>query len=79
MDVSDNLSEQDLHDQMKLIPGLAELVSEHLETVGQGELVSGMELVLEGLHQNSLLSKDELINSRVYKDPFDDMAKSLDR
>jgi hypothetical protein len=36
-----------------------------------------MELVLEGLYLNTLVAKDELIGGRVYKDVFDDMAKSL--
>jgi hypothetical protein len=36
-----------------------------------------MELVLEGLHQSALLAKDELAGSRVYRDVFEDMARSL--
>jgi hypothetical protein len=36
-----------------------------------------MELVLEGLYLNAMLAKDELVGGRVYKDVFDDMARSL--
>ena len=78
VDVSDRTGEADLHARLAAVPALLDLAREHLSPEGRGEELSAMELVLEGLHQGSLLSKQTIVEGRVYKDPFDEMAASLD-
>ena len=78
LDVSDSDDEEVLNAKLSDVPGLEKVVRSNLEPEGLGMLLFGMELVLEGLHQSSLLSKDELLDGRVYKDPFGEMAASLD-
>jgi magnesium chelatase subunit I len=79
VDVSDATSSADLHARLSAVPSLLSLAKAHLSPEGMGEEVAAMELVLDGLHQGSLLSKERLVDGRVYKDPFDEMAKSLER
>lgn len=78
VDVSDLTPSAELHQRLAAVPGLLELARTHLAPHGAGEELSGMELVLDGLHQGSLLSKERLLDGRVYKDPFGEMAASLE-
>ena len=58
--------------------GLERLAVKHLDPGDDEELLAAaMEFILEGLHQSSLLTKKELVDGRVYSDPFDEMVKSL--
>lgn len=41
---------------------------EHLPEAGGGALSAAMELVLEGLHQSSLLAKEDLDRGVLYTD-----------
>jgi len=50
------------------VPGLKALVREHLPEAGGGALSAAMELVLEGLHQSSLLAKEDLDRGVLYTD-----------
>ncbi|HTE06337.1 MAG TPA: hypothetical protein VK824_09090, partial [Planctomycetota bacterium] len=77
LDLSDELPARELLARLDAVPGLRDVASRHLPSRSDEELAAVMELVLEGLYLNSLVAKDELIGGRVYKDVFDDMAKSL--
>jgi len=74
--VSDEASAEAMRERLDAVPGLAELAA-GFEPADEPERTAVMELVLEVLHQSSLLSRDELVDGRVYKDPFDDMAARL--
>jgi len=77
VDVSDDVDSAELHRRLSAVDGLEALVREHTERTERDELAAGMELVLEGLHQSSLLSKHELAGGRAYGDAFDEMVQSL--
>lgn len=77
LDVSDEASDAELVKKLSAIPSLEALTRKYLNTQGTGELASGMELVLEGLHQASLLAKDEIVGGRTFRDMFEDMVKGL--
>jgi magnesium chelatase subunit I len=77
VDVSDALSDGELLKRLKAIPGLEAIARKYLTLNGVGETAAAMEFVLEGLHQSSLLAKDEVIGGRVYRDMFEDMVKNL--
>jgi hypothetical protein len=59
------------------VTGLESVAEAHLPVGDDPTRAAVMELVLEGLHQSALLAKDELAGSRVYRDVFEDMARSL--
>jgi magnesium chelatase subunit I len=60
------------------VDGLAAIVDRHLEPTDPADLVLGMELVLEGLHQNSMLSRERTDQGGVgYKDMLNQMLSGL--
>jgi magnesium chelatase subunit I len=77
LDLSDETSDAQLEKRLRDVPALAALASRYLKSKTTGELAAGMEFVLEGLHQCSLLAKDEVIGGRTYRDMFEDMVKGL--
>jgi magnesium chelatase subunit I len=77
VDVSDDESTPDLLARLRLVPGLEALARAHLPCDDDGQLAAVMELVLEGLHQSALLAKDERVGAWIYRDVFEDMARSL--
>ncbi len=77
LDLSDELPAREFFALLDAVPGLRDVADRHLPSKTDEELAAVMELVLEGLYLNSLVAKDELIGGRIYKDVFDDMAKSL--
>jgi len=50
------------------VPGLRELAQSHLKETRGDELAVAMEFVLEGLHQSSLLAKEDLDRGILYCD-----------
>jgi len=77
VDLADDLSTPDMLARLRAVAGLEDVAVAHLEAGDDPTRVAVMELVLEGLHQSALLAKDELAGSRVYRDVFEDMARSL--
>ncbi|MHC5020050.1 MAG: magnesium chelatase, partial [Planctomycetota bacterium] len=76
-ELSDLLDAETYGKRLHAVPGLAEVARNHL-TVEPGEsTAAAMELVLEGLHQASLLSKQQKVGAAAYTDMLDDMMKSL--
>lgn len=64
--------------RLAAVDGLEELVRRHGEPRDEAECAALMELVLEGLHQNSLLSRDDDGEQvRVFGDMLAQMARSL--
>ena len=87
IDLSDDLSDADLVDRCARVTGLADVARRFLGADGglagapaadtATALAAAQELVLEGLHQASLLAKQEVIGGHVYRDMLEDMVKSL--
>jgi len=77
VDVSPELAPAELHERLAAIPGLADLARRHLEPEDEDSLAAAMEFALEGLHQSSLVAKEELVGHRVYRDMMAEMAESL--
>lgn len=78
VDLSDDLAEGELVRLLEAIPGLRELASKYLEPEGEGQLGAAMEFVLEGLHQHSLLARDEIVGGKSYRDMFEDMMRQIE-
>jgi magnesium chelatase subunit I len=77
IDLSDELSDRDLEKKLAEITGLQALAKKYLGAKTTSELAAGMEFVLEGLHQSSLLAKHEIVGGRVFKDMFEEMVRGL--
>ena len=77
VELDDRASDAEHLRRLSAIDGLAALVEESAPTAGDGERAALMELVLEGLHQASLLSRDDADQTRVYGDMLAQMARSL--
>jgi len=81
IDVSDYTPTSDYLKQLQQVSGLEALTKQNvkLESKNDGELGAAMEFVLDGLHQNSMLSKDMLDAKTSYQDMFNTMFSSLQR
>ena len=77
LDVSDGLADAELQRVLAAVPGLARVAETWMKPASSAEHAAAMEFVLEGLHQSSLLAKDELAGGRVYRDMFEDMMRGL--
>ena len=68
VDVSDVMDDETYFLELDRVIGLRPLAVKHLQTETQAELASAMELILEGLHQNSRLSKRGSSGMTSYSD-----------
>lgn len=68
LELADDLNEKDFAARLDQVPGLRELAQSHLKDARGGELTVGMEFVLEGLHQSSLLAKQDIDRGILYCD-----------
>lgn len=73
----DNLSTKEFEKRLLDVDGLEKLVLKITPTENRLALFGMMELVLEGLHQHSLLSKDDLDENRTYSDLVGSMLGSI--
>jgi magnesium chelatase subunit I len=78
LDLSDELTDDELYERLTKISGLEAVAVKFLGAKGTGPIGAAMEFLLDGLHQTSLLAKDELVGGRVYRDMFEDMVSSLE-
>jgi magnesium chelatase subunit I len=59
------------------VEGLRELAVRHLKPQGDEEVPLAMEFVLEGLHQNSLVAREEMDSKVSYRDMLRQMFESM--
>ncbi len=77
VDLSDELADGSLYDALRAIPGLEEAAQKFLKPQDTAESASAMEFLLEGLHQASLLTREDLVTGSIYRDSFEDMVRSF--
>jgi magnesium chelatase subunit I len=69
VDVSDEMTADEYARSLSAVPGLRELTGKYMKNLDERyELPAVMEFVLDGLHQNSRLAKDEIERLVTYKD-----------
>ncbi len=78
IDIDDQLKEADYRKALDLVKGLKDLVENQVDADDEAEIFILMELVLEALHQNSMLGKEDLDQKRSYKDMVGSMLGSID-
>jgi magnesium chelatase subunit I len=82
VETSDELTYDDYLKRLEKVTGLKEIAAKHLDLKDGDGIGLGMEFVLEGLHQHSMVSKREEGVKTAYRDMlkamFDHMATSGD-
>jgi magnesium chelatase subunit I len=76
VEINDSMSSGEYARALDQVPGLRELAERHLRPA-EDELALAMEFVLEGLHQNSLVAREDLESSVSYKDMLKSMFESM--
>jgi len=76
VDLPDNLSEKEYKKRLKSVNGLDKVVSE-IENKKDEDLDVLKEFVIESLHQNSMLGKEDLDNRRTYSDMLGSMLGGM--
>jgi magnesium chelatase subunit I len=78
LSIGDDMPAADYAAELRRVKGLAELASKYLEPADADEHAVAMELVLEGLHQSSMLSRERSDEARTeYKDMLKSMLSGL--
>jgi magnesium chelatase subunit I len=76
--LSDDMPQPDFATQLAAVRGLATLADRYLEPRGAEESAVAMEFTLEGLHQNSMLSRERADDAKTsYKDMLKTMLSGL--
>jgi len=77
--ISDDMPQSEYAKALGAVKGLDRLAAKHLEPGSPEEAAVAMELVLEGLHQNSILSRERADGAVTqYKDMLKSMLSGLD-
>jgi magnesium chelatase subunit I len=78
VELSDLQSEDEYRQELEQVPGLAELVDKHMAP-SERDLAPAMEMVLEGLFQNSFVAKENLDRGTLYSDMLMRMMEGMGR
>jgi magnesium chelatase subunit I len=79
LDIGDEVADIEYRRLLDQVTGLKAIAAKHWQSTEDGDVYAAMELVLEGLHQNSLLSKEDLDHSVAYGDMLQTMFSGLGR
>jgi len=77
VEITDSMSSADYSRALDQVPGLRAIAENHLKPSAE-ELPLAMEFVLEGLHQNSLIAREDLDAAVSYKDMLKTMFESME-
>jgi magnesium chelatase subunit I len=77
LDLGDAMADPEYRQVLDQVTGLKAIAAKHWPSAEEGEVYAAMELVLEGLHQNSLLSKQDLSHGVAYADMLQTMFSGM--
>jgi magnesium chelatase subunit I len=77
INISDTLTNKEYDKALKQVAGLDTLVKKYVSNNPKEEINAWKDLVLESLHQNSMLSKQDLDDQTLYTDMLGSMFSSL--
>ncbi|MEX0685368.1 MAG: sigma 54-interacting transcriptional regulator [Balneolales bacterium] len=77
IDLPDHLNSSEYANRLSEVDGLQELVKKNVKPQTEDDLYIMMDFVLEALHQNSILGKDDLDDQRSFTDMVGSMLGSL--
>jgi magnesium chelatase subunit I len=76
LEITDSMPSADYGKALQQVPGLASIAESHLKPPPE-HLPMAMEFVLEGLHQHSLIAREDLDAAVSYKDMLKTMFESM--
>ena len=77
INISDTLTNKEYEKALNRVDGLDALISKYVKDQPDDEINAWKDLVLESLHQNSMLSKQDLDDQTLYTDMLGSMFSSL--
>lgn len=77
IDIVDEMKFDEYYKTLDKVKGLRELADKTLQSKSKAEGAAAMEFILEGLHQNSMVGKDELESVRTYTDMIGKIMSSI--
>lgn len=77
IDLPDHLSAKEYARRLSAVDNLKDVVKKHAKPQSDGELYPMMDFVLEALHQNSILGKEDLDDRRSFTDLVGSMLGNL--
>jgi magnesium chelatase subunit I len=78
LELTDESTDAEFQKQLKSVPELEGITKEYLKDLKGGALAVGMEFLLEGLHQSSLLAKEDIDRGVLYCDMLGAMYENLE-
>ena len=76
LEISDDMPQADFARNLSQVKGLERVAAKYLDPANADEAAVAMELVLEGLHQNSMLSRERAEGTTTsYKDMLEEHAE----
>ena len=77
VEMTDSLPQEEYVRSLQQVKELERLARKYMPAHDEGDVAMGMELVLEGLHQHSMLSKKEDDRRTMYQDMLSAMFASM--
>jgi magnesium chelatase subunit I len=77
VELTDQMPAVDYAKALDKVDGLRDLAVRHLKPEGDGETALAMEFTLEGLHQHSLVAREEVDSKVSYRDMLRQMFESM--
>jgi len=77
LEISDEMDDEEYSGELEKVPGLSALAGEFLPQKSKLGRSASMELILEGLHQHSLLAKEDVVSRASYSDMLGVMLEGL--
>jgi magnesium chelatase subunit I len=77
VDIYDDMKFEDYFKALDRVKGLREIAEKTMQPKNKAELATAMDFILEGLHQNSMVGKDELDSVRTYNDMIGKIMSSV--
>lgn len=77
LELHDEMDEESYRNALDAVPGLNKLAEKYLDGAPAEDSYVLMDLILEGLHQHSMLGKEEMDEGRSYTDMLDSMLGSM--
>ena len=78
LELGDDMTSEEHLAKLREVPGLEKLARKHLGAKTGADLGAAMEFVLEGLHQSSVLAKEETEGRKTFLDMLQTMFSSLE-
>ncbi len=77
LEMSDELPFDEYKKRLEEVAGLRQVVKQYFDTDDEREMLFRMELVLEALHQNSIIARETSDTAVQYGDIFSDMLRGM--